>query len=479
MYYDFDSMETAFLKAYALYSNIEKMTCILTMGLNQELHELNFNPHVHVMLVEVIKNTLRFYWLEQEMHTKEMTVSNLDTTDDERLIRIIKARLEVLRAEAVIDEKWNLFADIKYFDEIEKNKVFYIPIADWKGYPICSLWQHVCDVFIDNWQWICSYKDHIELLECPSPSIALTKADYYWAPRAVGCCRVMEEGGFYAGHGDPYESSMLFHAVYNVAASFYEKRESSGIIVPLSEKDKPAIVFRNPVEFDARNNRILRKMLELTRFGLALALSEQMVVGLADPLKYKSQIIITGKNQWKYCKNGETVFSVNNSEVNVNTPPAEIEKYIPDEKKKDLPNIDIIESIARSASNQTHGTTIVFTTKAEKESQRLSLFNRCEQIEPVELTGNDNFILSLTSIDGALIADFDGKCYGIGAILDGEAVKAGKLGRGARFNSAQNYVAWQKKKNPDDLFCVIIISEDGIIDVLSTSIIDNEDDEFN
>lgn len=73
--------------------------------------------------------------------------------------------------------------------------------------------------------------------------------------------------------------------------------------------------FRNPVEFDARNNRILRKMLELTRFGLALALSEQMVVGLADPLKYKSQIIITGKNQWKYCKNGETVFSVNNSEV--------------------------------------------------------------------------------------------------------------------------------------------------------------------
>ena len=133
--------------------------------------------------------------------------------------------------------------------------------------------------------------------------------------------------------------------------------------------------------------------------------------------------------------------------------------------------------IVWSASNQTHGTTIVFTTKAETESQRLSEYNRCERIEPVELLGNDSFILSLTAMEGALIADFDGKCYGIGAILDGEAVKPGNLGRGARYNSALNYVAWQRMKNPDDLFCVIIISKDGIINVVSTSTIDNEDDE--
>ncbi len=50
MYYDMDSMETSFLKAYALYSSIEKMTCILSMGLNQELHEFNFGTHTHVML---------------------------------------------------------------------------------------------------------------------------------------------------------------------------------------------------------------------------------------------------------------------------------------------------------------------------------------------------------------------------------------------------------------------------------------------
>lgn len=242
-YYDMDSMETAFLKAYASYSNIEKMTCILSIGLNKELHELNFNPNIHIMLVEVTADALRFYWLEQEVHIKEMKISNLDTADDDKLKRIINARFEVLRAEGVIDEKWNIFADIKGFCEIEEKKVFYIPIADWEGYPSSSLWQHVCDVFIDNWQWIWEDNEHIELLECPSPTIAEAKACYYWAPSTVACCRVMAEGGFYAGYGDPYESSMLFDAVYNVAASFYEKRESSGIIVPLSEKDKPAIVF--------------------------------------------------------------------------------------------------------------------------------------------------------------------------------------------------------------------------------------------
>ena len=144
-----------------------------------------------------------------------------------------------------------------------------------------------------------------------------------------------------------------------------------------------------------------------------------------------------------------------------------------------MPNIDVIESITQFASNQSHGTTIVFSTKAEAESQRLSDYNRCEQIEPVELLENDSFILSLTSIDGALIADFDRKCYGIGAILDGEAVKPGNLGRGARFNSALNYIAWQKIKNPNNLFCAIIVSEDGIINVVSTSTINNEDDEEN
>ncbi len=479
MNYAIDSMDTAFLKAYARYSKIKKMTCILSMGLNQELHKFNFDTHTHVMLVEVAENALRFYWFEQDLNLEEMVVSKLDVTDDEKLIRIINARFEVLRAEGIITEKWHVLADIEYFYNIDGNKVFYIPIADREGYPSSSLWKHVCAVFIDNWQWIWNEKEHRELLECPSPSIALTKACYYWATSIVACCRVMSEGGFDTGYGDPYESSMLFNTVYSIAASFYEKRESKGILIPLSEKDEPSIMFKRPVVFDVKNHMILRKMLELTRYGMALALNDHMVLGLADSSKFNSQIIISKANQWKYCKNGETVFSVNNGIVNVNTPPAEIKKYIPDEKKKDLPNIDVIESIAQSASNQPHGTTIVFTSKAEIESQRLETFNRCSLIEPVELMGNDKLILSLTSIDGALIAAFDGKCYGIGAILDGEAVKPGNLGRGARYNSALNYVAWQRTKNPDDLYCVIIISEDGIINVVSTSTIDNEDDEQN
>ena len=76
-------------------------------------------------------------------------------------------------------------------------------------------------------------------------------------------------------------------------------------------------------------------------------------------------------------------------------------------------------------------------------------------------------IIGITAIDGALMANLDGMCCAIGAILDGDAVVRGDPGRGSRYNSLANYIARfkQKKKAGKGTCFAVIFSEDERIDI--------------
>jgi len=70
--------------------------------------------------------------------------------------------------------------------------------------------------------------------------------------------------------------------------------------------------------------------------------------------------------------------------------------------------------------------------------------------------------LGISNMDGALILDFDGNCKAISYIVDGKAVIPGRVERGARLNSIENYVGSKKKG-----ICIgIVISEDGMVNIL-------------
>ena len=127
-------------------------------------------------------------------------------------------------------------------------------------------------------------------------------------------------------------------------------------------------------------------------------------------------------------------------------------------------NCDLIKltSIISEAKKQPHGTTIIITDKAEDECDRLRSHNRAIQIYPV--IAERETMRSITAIDGAVIIDPYGKCYALGAILDGESGKHGDMARGARYNSAITYVDyWQKKRG--DKIIAIIVSADESLDV--------------
>lgn len=137
------------------------------------------------------------------------------------------------------------------------------------------------------------------------------------------------------------------------------------------------------------------------------------------------------------------------------------------EKCKLYEKLDVViseenmDKVIETATEQRHGTTIVFSRFAKEEADRLK--NTSFQICKKKLFDDSGIIKQLTAIDGAVLCDFEGNCYAIGVILDGQTVdnqSSETIERGARFNSAIRY----KNAYPCTVIC--IVSEDGDVNVV-------------
>lgn len=105
---------------------------------------------------------------------------------------------------------------------------------------------------------------------------------------------------------------------------------------------------------------------------------------------------------------------------------------------------------------QNHGALMIIAKDAKIEAERLcKRYKRGTLVEEINLTSEENWKMldGIASIDGAVMVDLKGICYGFGIILDGVAKRVGDLGKGSRFNSAVNYIADKERY-------AIIVSED-------------------
>ena len=141
----------------------------------------------------------------------------------------------------------------------------------------------------------------------------------------------------------------------------------------------------------------------------------------------------------------------------------------------DSESTKIIAEIVNCAKKQKHGTMIVVLDekKTKEEADRLCVkLYRGIRVNKFDLKKHLNDILvPITAIDGAVLIDKDGFCYGIGVILDGKATTPANSARGARFNSAYVYVNNMKQEG-EKCLC-IVVSEDGMVNPLCTQNIDN------
>jgi hypothetical protein len=293
----------------------------------------------------------------------------------------------------------------------------------------------------------------------------------YWldpdvVARAAGTALLFEIAASAHQVGDAH---VLLDRLNVVSATRYERRVGRGRIV-VARPDHPALRYKirlaSPISLG--EPQWTRKVLEMASDGAALISDAAHILGLGyvsdeyDPAGEDLFVIeFVDHYKWELQHADVVLMRVEYGVPGLPHPPlhraalaAAIARVFPDTSGEVERRL---WRVVEKAMEQPHGTTIVVSAKAAEEAERLE--RQSTRIDPVVL--GDEMVRRVTSIDGAVLLDDEGRCHAIGSILDGRAAADGRPARGARYNSALRYVI-------DAGFptLAVVISEDGRVDVL-------------
>lgn len=244
------------------------------------------------------------------------------------------------------------------------------------------------------------------------------------------------------------------------------------------EGDSSDEKWEEKYKLSEKNLRTVRKMMEAAHDGQGILVSMKeyvirKIVGQEDCEKIARVCIhFQGHLNWKVIIEGKDVLWYRGGEYQFPALGEAEPEHIQKLNKMDLDGgkRENIKKIIEKLSRQPHGTSVVFIDERslKDEIERLAGLNRLHKVKAFQLMEQeDGMIMGITAIDGALMANLDGMCCAIGAILDGDAVVRGDPGRGSRYNSLANYIARfkQKKKAGKGTCFAVIFSEDERIDI--------------
>ena len=255
-----------------------------------------------------------------------------------------------------------------------------------------------------------------------------------------------------------------------IAAERYEGAASQGrlIICPTNHPDICAKVkLTQPIEI--YNYRGIRKLLEVSSNSMALLCNIESVWGLGIPLDtYKPsqenlfEIRFAEHHTWELVHAENIMLRVKYRQARL--PRERFDRQLFCDRVTQLFEIDrstanILVKAVEAAVEQRHGTMLVITPEAERETKRLAA--QSTTIEPVIVS--KDLISHLSSIDGAILISPEGIVYSFGVILDGKATENGNSARGSRYNSAIRYIDGETSRNINCL--ALIVSEDGYVDL--------------
>lgn len=258
-----------------------------------------------------------------------------------------------------------------------------------------------------------------------------------------------------------------------------------------SEPSNDEIVFDKAMDFEIEKIRLIRKLMEISRETYGLVVKKESdskwCIKGATPLKKAEkeyQVEVSGHSVWKFKCGKEELFEYR--EGNYKLPPIgtvgdiydkeyeNLAKAISDKEKCEKVEA-VIRKIRKVAS---HGTGMIFIdepedkeTVLEKEIKRLANFGKAYAImeHSLKLTKDtpDEVLKGITAVDGAVFCNFDAECKAFGVIVDGETVKLGDPGRGAKYNSLTNYVKWlnSDERNANVKCIAVVMSEDGPLNI--------------
>lgn len=272
------------------------------------------------------------------------------------------------------------------------------------------------------------------------------------------------------------EVGQTYHVDINscnkISMAPYEKRVCKGraLFVPegveLCKLGKTVIMFENSdEESELRKMSDIqgtRKFLEVCQEGyLLIRESNKELIGILFDEEVASLYTVVqfrGLASWELKIGQEMILCYKQGDYFATTADYEKTLYTVIEE---YANIPFAEKIVDTLKETSHGALMIIAKDAETEAERLAKVNRAVKVETFSVDGDygKKMIASMADIDGAILVDYDGRCTAFGVILDGEARVKGEEERGARYNSAMNYIGGEER-------IAIVVSEDrtkGII----------------
>ena len=289
-----------------------------------------------------------------------------------------------------------------------------------------------------------------------------------WAEEELIISRAVSEFFFHCYQTDINFITFLSCQTYEgkvASGNIYLSRRASG----RGKRHAQLIIkFLDSIDFKIENVRKIRKLVEVAKFPLNLVVGrEKKIIGYTDelPRKYEGKISILGNLYWKfelsdyelvYNEGVYRLFSEKQKESNKSNGLVKCFSQKQNER---------INKIILQAEEQAHGTILIFgnTKDIKNEAKRLANYGRGIIIAPINMINKKLIVPNIAAIDGAIMLDYEGICYAIGVILDGDTVAKGKTERGARYNSAINYV--ERQKILGRKFLAVVISEDRTVDL--------------
>lgn len=288
--------------------------------------------------------------------------------------------------------------------------------------------------------------------------------------------------------------SIDFDDIIAISSMYYEGAEANGNIYFFLDNTelKPIEILnqsKNMTKMCHDDIRKIRKNLEITYdeevakkenpIGLAFVYKENEWVyqGIVSNVEKDVNFLrfhFSKHMVWDLYENDRPVISYKCG--NYLKPKENYEKKLEDAMRKAFnKNITLkIKKIMNEAIKQRHGTIVVILDKKNNQAQTEvdRLIKESVGTSVKEIKADVTFIRRLTSVDGALVIDSDGKILAYGVILDSKikndtnSTNKYNLGRGSRFTSAIKYIESLKSSNKQGI--VIIISEDGMVNIYST-----------
>lgn len=263
----------------------------------------------------------------------------------------------------------------------------------------------------------------------------------------------------------------LFEACNNISISKYEGIECFGQII-VAEKSNPDIKmsFELKEPFSIHNYRKTRKLLEHSSSKIGVVTDSNLIFGLgyiSDSYKPSSESIFSvhfkGLHSWDLNHGNIILMQLRYGNPKFSHESLDRKTFFSLAKRIFGSIIDgkieKLYHLSKAITTQKKGAMLVISMDAEKESSRLS--SRSIGINPLDM--NNELILNLTNIDGAVLIDLSGYAYANGVILDGIVNSNGDSSRGSRYNSAITYYENQKHLIPT---MIVVVSEDGMVDII-------------